>query len=71
MMKRYCVKCRAGKIEYFDILGENEREYRIRLTKISEGSEKVVEESMSRQLFEMCVNTGYIFQMETAEASVA
>ena len=70
-MKRYCVKCRAGKIEYFDILGENEREYRIRLTKISEGSEKVVEESMSRQLFEMCVNTGYIFQMETAEASVA
>jgi len=70
-MKRYCVKCRTGKIEYFDILTENDSEYKIRLTKISDGSERVVEESMSRHLFDMCVKTGYIFEMETVAVSVA
>ena len=70
-MKRYCIKCRAGKIEYFDIIGENDTEYKIRLTRVSEGNEKIIEESMTRDLFDMCVKTGYIFEMETATATVA
>ena len=70
-MKRYCIKCRTGKIEYFDIIGENETEYQIRLTRVSEGIEKIIEESMSRDLFDMCIKTGYIFEMETATATVA
>ncbi|MDR0513003.1 MAG: hypothetical protein LBG93_07880 [Treponema sp.] len=70
-MKRYCIKCPAGRVEYFDILGENDDEYKIRLTKIYEGSERVKEEPMPRQLFDLCMKTGYIFEMETPQAIVA
>jgi len=70
-MKRYCIKCPAGRVEYFDILGEDDNEYKIRLTKIYEGSERVKEEAMPRQLFDLCMKTGYIFEMETPQAIVA
>ena len=70
-MKRYCIKCRAGKIEYFDTISENDDGYRIRLTRISEGTEKINEEFMPRHLFDMCVKTGYIFELEQAAATVA
>jgi len=70
-MKRYCIKCRAGRIEYFDIISDNGEELQIRLTQIYDGEEKIIEESMPRHLFEMCLKTGYIFEMETAAATVA
>jgi hypothetical protein len=70
-MKRYCIKCRAGKIEFFDIITETDDGYTIRLTKLSDGHERIVEEKMTRNLFETCLNTGYIFEMENARASVA
>ena len=65
-MKRFCIKCRAGRLEYFDIIAENDDGYVIRLTRLSDGNERIVEESMSRHLFDICVKTGYIFQLETA-----
>jgi hypothetical protein len=70
-MKRYCIKSRSGKIEYFDIVSENGNELKIRLYRISDGSEKIVEETMSRSLFDTCMKTGYIYELETATASVA
>jgi hypothetical protein len=65
-MKRYCIKCRKGRIEYFDILSEVEDGYRIRLIKIFDGNEKVSEEYISRHLFNLCSKTGYIYEMEQA-----
>jgi len=70
-MKRYCIKCRAGKIEFFDIVSENDEGYNIRLTRLSDGDEKTFEESIPRHLFNICVKTGYIFEMENAAATVA
>jgi len=70
-MKRYCIKCRSGRIEYFDIISETDEAFNIRLTKLSDGSEKVIEESMSRTLFDICLQTGYIFKLEGATVSVA
>ena len=70
-MKRYCIKCRAGRLEFFDIISEDDSGYRIRLTRLSDGNERIVEESMSRHLFNICVKTGYIFELESAAASVA
>ena len=70
-MKRYCIKCRAGRIEFFDIISEDDSGYKIRLTRISDGSEKIFEESMSRHLFNVCIKTGYIFELENAAATVA
>ena len=63
-MKRYCIKCRTGRFDYFDIISENDYGYMIRITKLSDGSERVIEESMTRNLFDICVKTGYIFQLE-------
>ena len=65
-MKRYCIKCRAGRVEYFDIIAENDDNYMIRLTRLSDGSERIIEETMSRHLFNMCVQTGYIYEYERA-----
>jgi hypothetical protein len=70
-MKRYCIKCRAGRVEYFDIISETDDAYKIRLTRLSDGSERIIEESMSRNLFNMCLQTGYIFELENAAVSVA
>jgi hypothetical protein len=70
-VKRYCIKSRTGRVEYFDIISENDEGYKIRLTRINDGDEKVFEESMTRSLFDMCVQSGYIFQMEEKDASVA
>jgi hypothetical protein len=70
-MKRYCIKSRSGKIEYFDIISENDNELIIRLTRLSDGNEKIIEETMSRHLFNICMKTGYIYELETDAASVA
>jgi hypothetical protein len=70
-MKRYCIKSRTGRIEYFDIISENDEGYKIRLTRINDGDEKNIEEFMTRSLFDICVQSGYIFQMEESDVSVA
>ncbi|MDR1278089.1 MAG: hypothetical protein LBK02_05020 [Treponema sp.] len=70
-MKRYCVKCRAGRIEYIDILRETEDGFFTRLTRLSDGNEKVIDEFMSRNLFDMCVKTGYIYEIAAEVSSVA
>ena len=70
-MKRYCIKCRAGKIEFFDILSEDDDGYRIRLTRLSDGNEKTIIDSISRHLFNICVKTGYIYELETHATTVA
>ena len=70
-MKRYCIKCRAGRIEYFDIISESDEGYSIRHTRLSDGSERITEEFMSRDLFDMCVKTEYIFELENSSAIVA
>ena len=70
-MKRYCIKCRAGRLEYFDIISENDNGFMIRLTRVSDGNERTVEETMTRHLFNICVKTGYIFELERAAAEVA
>jgi hypothetical protein len=70
-MKRYCIKCREGRLDYFDIISEHTDGYKIRLTRLSDGNEKTVEEYMSKHLFNICVQTGYIYELEKTAASVA
>jgi hypothetical protein len=68
-VKRYRIKCRAGKTEFFDILSEKNDGYIVRLTKIYDGSEKISEEFISRRLFDICSKTGYILEMQQAAAT--
>jgi hypothetical protein len=70
-MKRYCIKCRTGRIEYIDITRETEDGFFVRLTRLSDGNEKIIDEFMSRHLFDMCVKTGYIYEMPAQANSVA
>ena len=63
-MKRFCIKSKAGTIEYFDILSEEEEGYKVRLTQICDGNEKIIETFMTRHLFELCQKTGYIYELD-------
>lgn len=65
-MKRYFVKSRAGKIEYVDIMSENDEGYNIRLTRLSDGTVRIIEELIPRHLFNICVKTGYLYEKENA-----
>ena len=65
-MKRYGIKGRTGRIEYFDVLSEDDDGFRVRLTRISDGNEKITETSIPRHLFNLCLKTGYIFEFNWA-----
>jgi hypothetical protein len=58
-------------MEYFDIVGEIEDGYVIRIVRLSDGNEKITESSMTRHLFDICLKTGYIREMSVEASSVA
>jgi len=60
-MKRYTVKTLPGNIEYIDVLKETENEYLVRFTRDNNGSVKTTEETITRHLFNICVQTGYLY----------
>ena len=62
-MKRYCLKSRNGSIEYFDILAEDAECFKVVLTRINNGNEKITETLITRDLFELCQKTGYIYEL--------
>ncbi|MDR2211872.1 MAG: hypothetical protein LBO65_10490 [Spirochaetaceae bacterium] len=66
-MKRYCIKSRPGREEYLDILNETGDGYKIRLTKFSDGNKKIREDFINHHLFDMCIKTGYLFELANAE----
>ena len=65
-MKRYYIKARTGRIEYFDVLSQNDDGYKVRLTRLSDGNEKITETVIPRHLFDLCLKTGYIYEFATA-----
>jgi hypothetical protein len=70
-MKRYRIKCEPGRVEYLDIINENSDGYIIRVTRMRDGYEKVIEELLGRHLFDICLKTGFIYKAEKTAASVA
>ena len=70
-MKRYYIKSRPDRLEYLDILSETDEGYKIRLTKICDGDEKIREEFINRHLFDICVKTGYLSELSAAINSSA
>lgn len=70
-MKRYCVKCEAGRVEFLDILKESDEGFMTRVVRVKDGYEKIVEEFMPRHLFELCIKTGYIHEVKEAATVVA
>jgi hypothetical protein len=68
-MKRYSVRSLPGQTEYIDILKETDSEFFVRFTRDNNGSVKTTEEVITRHLFNICVQTGYLNPM--TESSVA
>jgi hypothetical protein len=63
-MKKYYVKCPQDRVEYFEIIGDTTDSYLVRITRIKDGDQKILEERISHDLFEICLKTGYIYQGE-------
>ena len=59
-MKRYNIKTTPGNVEYIDILQELENEFLVRFTRDKNGNVKTSEETITRHLFNICLQTGYI-----------
>ncbi len=70
-MKRYCIKCESGRVEFLDILRELDDSYLVRVVRVKDGWEKVIEETMSKSLFETCINTGYLYEASEEATVVA
>ncbi|MDR2101177.1 MAG: hypothetical protein LBP43_01240 [Treponema sp.] len=70
-MKRYYIKCRSGRLEYFDILNETNDGFLVKVTRKKDENEKVIEEFMTRSLFDICLKTGYIYESDKTAPSVA
>ena len=69
-MKRYYIKSQPNRSEYLDILAETEGGYTVRLTRICDGDKRVKEDFISHHLFDICLKTGYLFEL-TGELSVS
>ena len=57
-------------MEYIDIIREIEDGYLIRLTRIYDGNEKCTEETITRHLFNLCLKTGYIYELLSNTISI-
>jgi hypothetical protein len=67
-MKRYSIKCLLGNSEFVDVLKETDDEYLVRFTRNRNGSVKTSEEMITRHLFNICVETGYLNPVESSAA---
>ena len=70
-MKRYMIKSEPGKMEYLDILEETDEGYKVRITRIVDGDERILEELLTRHLFNICVKTGFLSESSGNAISVA
>jgi hypothetical protein len=70
-MKRYCIKCEPGRVEFLDVLRQTDDGFFVRVVRVKDGYDKVTDEFMARHLFEMCVKTGFIYETAEAVSSVA
>jgi len=68
-MKRYSIKSIPGCTEYIDILQEMENEYLVRFTRNNNGSIRTTEETITRHLFNICLQTGYLNPMTESSAA--
>jgi hypothetical protein len=67
-MKRYCIKCEPGRVEFLEVLRQTESGYSVRVTRVKDGWDQVVEQTMPAALFETCLKTGYIYEEAAAAA---
>ena len=63
-MKNYYIRSNPGSADYLSILGETDEGYMVRIYRDLDGYEKIIDEFMTKVLFESCIRTGYLVEME-------
>jgi hypothetical protein len=66
VMGKYYIKGPQDRVEHFEIIGDTADCYLVRLTRIVDGDQRILEERISHDLFEICLKTGYIYEMADA-----
>jgi hypothetical protein len=69
-VKKYCVGSHNDNHEYIEILDETEDEFIIRYVRVKDGIKKITQEAMTRHLFNICLNTGWLSELD-ADKSIA
>lgn len=69
-MKNYFIRSNPGSADYLSVLNETDEGFMVRIYRDLDGYMKIVDEFMTRMLFESCLRTGYLAEME-AETAVA
>ncbi len=67
-MKNYYIRGLSGSSDYLSVLEENDEGFMVRIYRDQDGYEKIIDDFMSRSLFESCLRTGYLLEMEEAAA---
>lgn len=70
-MKNYYIRTYSGSADYLSILDETTDGFKVRIYRDQDGYEKIIDEYMSASLFESCLRTGYLLEMESASAIVS
>ncbi len=70
-MKLYSIKSTQGDTSYCTILQETDTGFIIRICMDKEGYQKVSEDFIEKDLFDLCVRTGYISELAESAAGVA
>ncbi|WP_319558846.1 hypothetical protein [Marispirochaeta sp.] len=64
-MKTYRVKGEGSTVTYVQIYEEQENELMVLVTKLNGDEEKTEQDRISRDLFQMCLDTGYLIEDES------
>lgn len=71
IMKNYYIRTYSGSSDYLSILDETADGFKVRIYRDQDGYEKIIDEYMPSSLFESCVRTGYLLEMENASATAS
>jgi hypothetical protein len=67
-MKNYYIKSAPGSADYLSVLRETDEGFMVRIYRDLDGYEKIIDDFMTKALFESCLRTGYITEMEECKA---
>ena len=63
-MKSYSLKSLGNKHDYMTVLKETKEGYVIRIVRDMDGYDDVQTDFLSKELFECCIRTGYLTEIE-------
>ncbi len=70
-MKSYSLKSLGNKNDYMTIISEKENGYVIRIVRDQDGYEDIRTDFLSKELFECCIRTGYLTEIEPVAVAVS